>query len=163
MKYKQLRPTGIVIHCSASPPHVAAGVKEITQWHRKRGFSTIGYHYVVRRDGSIEKGRQDNEQGAHVHGHNHYTLGVCMEGGVDKAMKPENNFTMPQWGALAMLVATLLLDNTDLEFVVGHRDMPGVNKACPSFNAMEWAESHSLIINLLERNQQEKDHEEVQD
>lgn len=152
MKYNTLHPTGIIIHCAATKASMDVGAKEIEKWHRQRGFFSIGYHYVIRRDGTVEKGRPDNIPGAHARGHNHYTLAVCMVGGIDDKGKPEDNFTDAQWGSLAELVATLLRDNTKLEFVIGHRDLPDVAKACPCFDTMEWVESHTLLINLLERN-----------
>ena len=58
----------LVIHTAATRPSMDIGVKEIRRWHKKRGFADIGYHYVIRRDGRVEKGRADTRQGAHVRG-----------------------------------------------------------------------------------------------
>lgn len=65
----------IIVHCSATD--VDVGVREITRWHKKRGFKTIGYHYVVRRNGLIEKGRPESAVGAHCRNANRYSIGVC--------------------------------------------------------------------------------------
>ena len=152
MKYKQLNATGIAIHSAATYADMDVDVHWIDHEHRKRGFDGIGYHWFIKRDGTIQEGRSMNRMGAHVRGHNHYTIAICMAGGLGANKKAENNFTTAQWGSLAELVATLLRDNTNLEFVIGHRDFPGTSTACPSFDAMSWVESHTLLINLLERN-----------
>ena len=55
-------------------------VEMIRRWHIQRGFSDIGYAAVVRRDGSIEYGRDHRDTGAHALGKNHDSIGVCLEG-----------------------------------------------------------------------------------
>jgi len=139
----------LVVHCSATSPTLDIGVREITQWHLQRGFDTVGYHYVIRRDGSLETGRPENAIGAHAKGHNANSVGVCLVGGVSAAGKPENNFTDGQ-------IATLrqLLDQLQSRYpkarILGHRNLsPDLNsdgkitsdefiKACPSFDVSEW-------------------------
>ena len=71
----------IAIHCAATPAEVDVGVREITRWHRARRFRTIGYHYVIRRDGTIEKGRPDDQRGAHEPRINSRSIAVCLVGG----------------------------------------------------------------------------------
>jgi hypothetical protein len=78
----------IVVHCSATGPAADIGVAQITQWHKQRGFDTVGYHYVIRRNGTLETGRRESEIGAHVRGHNANSIGVCLAGGVDAKGKP---------------------------------------------------------------------------
>ena len=113
------------------------GVKEITEWHKLRGFTSIGYHYVIRRDGTREKGRELNEIGAHVVGYNHNSVGICMAGGMDQDMqKPENNFTDAQWSSLAITLRELHQDYPRA-VIVGHRDLDSA-KACPSFSVSEY-------------------------
>ena len=51
--------TLIVIHCSAVRPNQTSSAKQIDEWHKERGFNGIGYHYVIRRDGTIELGRPE--------------------------------------------------------------------------------------------------------
>jgi N-acetylmuramoyl-L-alanine amidase len=65
----------LIIHCSAS---THGNVKSITQWHKERGFDTIGYHHVILKDGTIEQGRDINKEGAHTYKHNKYSVGICL-------------------------------------------------------------------------------------
>lgn len=125
----------IAVHCSATGPSVNWGAADIDRSHRLRGFTKIGYHYVIKRDGAIEKGRALNERGAHIEGFNHCSVGVCLIGGVDgtKKMNPQANFTEDQLEALRHLVNYLLGCFPGAK-VQGHRDFPGVKKACPSFD-----------------------------
>lgn len=136
----------IVIHCSASKPSLDVGVTEIDQWHRKRGFLKIGYHYVIRRDGTVEKGRELTEPGAHAIGVNSKSIGICMVGGLDeKTGKPANNFTGAQWVSLESTVANMKKQFPKVTAIIGHRDIPGVKKDCPCFNVKQWAESVDLL------------------
>src|SRR5690606_114532 len=73
----------LVIHCAATTPLMDIGAKEIDVWHKQRGWSKIGYHFVIRRNGVIEKGRDISEVGAHVEGYNKNSIGICMVGGID--------------------------------------------------------------------------------
>lgn len=134
-----------VLHCSATRPFMDVGVKEITQWHKARGWATIGYHYVIRRDGRVEKGRGRDEIGAHVANHNSNTLGICLVGGLaDKApWPPQDNFTPAQWASLKTLVAELLKVYPKAT-ILGHRDFPKVAKACPCFDAKTWARKNGF-------------------
>ena len=72
----------IIVHCTATPEGKDYTVDDITRWHKERGFKTIGYHYVVYRDGSVHEGRPLAEVGAHCKGHNAHSIGVCYVGGL---------------------------------------------------------------------------------
>lgn len=113
------------------------GVREIDQWHRDRGWSGIGYHFVIRRSGKVETGRPVTRQGAHARGFNRNTIAVCLVGGVDTDSEPEDNYTKAQYAALVRLVNDLRTEH-DIVSVIGHRDLPGVRKACPCFDVVEW-------------------------
>ena len=126
----------IIIHCAATPPDMDIGVAEIRKWHTDKGWSDIGYHWVITRGGQIEAGRPVEIPGAHAKGHNQDSIGICMVGGVDADNKPDSNFTRKQWAALDDLVARLHGEYGYLE-VFGHRDYS--TKACPSFDARAWA------------------------
>jgi N-acetyl-anhydromuramyl-L-alanine amidase AmpD len=130
----------IVLHCSATRPNMDIGVKDIRRWHQAKGWDDVGYHYVLRRNGRVEKGRAEQDVGAHVARYNASSLGICLVGGVNQNdfTKPENNFTAEQWIALRDLLAVLIRKYPDAK-VLGHRDFPGVNKACPCFDARQWA------------------------
>lgn len=135
----------IVLHCSATRAVQNIGAKEIRQWHRAQGWSDIGYHYVIRRDGTVETGRApDTSVGSHVKGHNANSVGICLVGGLNNATyAPENNFTSAQWFALKGLLAKLLKKYPDAK-ILGHRDFPGVQKACPCFAAKAWAKANGF-------------------
>ncbi|MEZ8943693.1 N-acetylmuramoyl-L-alanine amidase [Vibrio sp. 10N.247.311.12] len=121
----------ITVHCSATPPQQDVGVAEIRQWHKKRGWRDVGYHFVIRRNGDVQLGRPLSQTGAHVKGHNKGNIGVCLVGGCNAELQPEDNFTLAQRKALFGLMAALqeqfLISD---ENVKGHKDW-GVNKACP--------------------------------
>ncbi|MGH1376701.1 MAG: N-acetylmuramoyl-L-alanine amidase [Alphaproteobacteria bacterium] len=132
----------IVVHCAATPPHMDIGAYEITQWHKDRGFRTIGYQDVVRRDGQVEQGRHSNEVGAHVRGYNARSVGICLVGGVDEQLKPQNNFTEQQFKSLKRLLRFYRVLFPDAE-VLGHRDLAPY-KACPSFDVRDWLKNNPL-------------------
>lgn len=130
-----LRPIDkLIIHCSATQPKMDVGVKEIREWHIKQGWRDIGYHYVIRRDGKIEDGRPLDQQGAHTQGHNAKSIGICLVGGVDSAMKAQDNFTPEQWKSLRRLLMMLKVDYKKAT-IHGHREY--ANKDCPSFDVQK--------------------------
>ena len=136
----RLHTNWIVIHCSATRAIQAnIGAKDIRQWHMSKGWSDIGYHWVIKRSGAVEKGRAQELVGAGVEGHNSDSVHICMVGGLnDDTWKPENNYTASQWEALQKLVSSLTKKYPAAK-VLGHRDFAGVKKACPCFNAKPWA------------------------
>ena len=125
----------IIIHCAATRPSQDIDAREIDRWHRQRGWLKIGYHFVIKRDGSIEIGRDFNDIGAHARGHNSYSVGVCLVGGLNDESKPENNFTEAQWGMLSILVDGLSAKYPEAK-IIGHNEV--ADKACPSFDVQEW-------------------------
>ena len=135
MKIRQI--DKIIIHCAYTRPSQDIGVAEIRDWHVKgNGWSDVGYHHVIRRNGEIEKGRQEATQGAHAVGHNATSIGVCLVGGrrEDKD-EPDCNFTKAQWWSLMHLVQELTKRHPDAE-VIGHRDVSA--KPCPCFDVRAW-------------------------
>ena len=127
----------VVIHCSATPPTMDIGRKEIDEWHRAKGWNGIGYHYVIRRNGEIENGREIGTVGAHVAGHNAHSVGICLVGGVDSHNQPENNFEEIQFDSLLELLGMLKDEIPNAFDVVGHNEL-NPHKACPSFNVQDW-------------------------
>lgn len=136
----------ITLHCSATRPSQQVGAKDIRAWHKSKGWSDIGYHFVIRRDGTVEKGRPLTQTGAHVAGWNQNNIGICLVGGLnEKTFAPEDNFTREQWRALKPLVAQLRPRTAGGRAkVVGHRDFPNVHKACPCFEAKAWAKDNGF-------------------
>lgn len=123
----------IVLHCSATPPRLEIDTAIIDKWHRGRGWAQVGYHYVIKRDGTVEIARPVQIPGAHAKGHNAYTVGVCYVGGVNEDNNPEDNITPKQVKAFKKLVGHLRAVFGPM-LVTGHCDLPNVAKACPSFD-----------------------------
>ena len=129
-----MRPINIIIvHCTATPEGRDVTVEEIDAWHRKRGFKSIGYHYVIYLDGSIHKGREDDKIGAHCVGYNSRSLGVCYVGGLAKDGKtPKDTRTEAQKQSLYKLLKMLKTKYPEAR-IFGHKDFAA--KACPCFDA----------------------------
>ncbi|MEM7200282.1 MAG: N-acetylmuramoyl-L-alanine amidase [Planctomycetota bacterium] len=129
----------LVIHCSATSPSMDIGVEEVRQWHLERGWADVGYHFVIRRNGNIERGRDEDRPGAHAGAAiNKISLGICLIGGSseENIKIAENNFTDEQWATLAELIAALEEAYPNGK-VIGHRDIKP-SKACPSFDVDDW-------------------------
>ncbi len=127
--------TEIIVHCSATPEGKDFTVADITRWHKARKFVTIGYHYVIYRNGEVHNGRPERQVGAHCTGHNSYSIGVCYIGGVAKDGKtPKDTRTSAQKLALERLLKHLK-ERFPNATIQGHRDFAA--KACPSFDATE--------------------------
>ena len=127
--------TLIVIHCSAVYPWQVSGVREIDRWHRERGWKNgCGYHYVVRRDGTVEAGRPIEMIGAHCLNHNRHSIGICYEGGLDAKGKPADTRTEAQKQAMRELLEHLH-QQFPKAIIAGH-NMFTPMKACPCFNAL---------------------------
>ncbi len=125
----------IIIHCSAVRPWQESGVEEINRWHRQYGWKYgCGYHYVVRRDGTIEEGRPIEMVGAHCQHHNKHSIGVCYEGGLDESGNPADTRTSEQKDALRKLLLQLH-ERFPKALIAGHNVFNPM-KACPCFNAM---------------------------
>jgi len=122
--------TLIVIHCSAVKPDQQSSVAQIDTWHHNRGYKFgVGYHYVIRRDGSIEAGRPEWMVGAHCVNHNKYSIGVCYEGGLDARGQPADTRTAAQKATLRQLL-TDLHRRYPRASIVGHHDL-NPQKDCP--------------------------------
>jgi N-acetylmuramoyl-L-alanine amidase len=124
----------IVIHCSDTYETMDIDAATIRRWHvEERGWSDIGYHKVILRDGTIEQGRPDTDSGAHAKNYNSKSIAVCMVGGRNDDDQAEDNFTDAQWQSLQEIVIDLRTRWPNAT-VLGHRDLDGVTKECPSFD-----------------------------
>lgn len=122
----------IIVHCTATPEGRETTVEQVTQWHKARGFRTIGYHYMVYLDGSVHCGRPLSEVGAHCTGQNARSIGVCYVGGIERnTLKPKDTRTHAQKISLRNLVADLQR-RFPRATVHGHCEFAA--KACPCFN-----------------------------
>lgn len=145
----------IIIHCSATHEGQDIGAKEINVMHKKRGFRQIGYNYVIRLDGTVEKGRPLTIDGAHNNwsgfsgvSYNKHSIGICYIGGLDKKGKPKDTRTLAQKESLEKLIKELC-SSYEIKEILGHRDTsPDTNgngtiepfewlKACPCFDAVK--------------------------
>lgn len=138
------RVTAIVIHYSATVIEKSYTAADIDRWHREKGYREIGYHYFIRRDGTVETGRDLTqpgrfEMGAHSRGENDSSIGICYEGGV-RAAAPNTGFdsrTPEQIEAMIALIRDLM-ERFPGAVVRGHREMPGAATQCPGFLASAW-------------------------
>lgn len=132
----------IILHCSATPPKMDIGANEIRGWHvDDNGWSDIGYHYVIRRNGEIETGRPLDIAGSHTYRHNANSIGICLIGGINDKGKSENNFTQAQMATVERLVRILKADYPKAT-VYGHREF--APKDCPSFDVQEWLKDRGM-------------------
>ena len=140
--------TLIILHCSGVPTWKQSSAADIDRWHRERGWKYgIGYHYVVRRDGTIETGRPLEQVGAHCIGHNEHSIGVCYEGGLDAQGQPADTRTKAQRKSMRTLLEKLHQQFPNA-IIMGHRDLsPDLDgdghvspdewlKQCPCFDAL---------------------------
>ena len=134
----------IIIHCTATRPDwwqnksAQAKVKEVCRWHIDRGWSDIGYHYLIDRDGTVVTGRPLERAGAHVKGHNTGTVGVALFGGLGGSAGDSfaDHFTQEQEDALRGLIADLQVEHTGIRKISGHNQYAA--KACPCFSVPAW-------------------------
>ena len=133
--------TLLILHCSAVGPDQTSSAAQIDTWHRQRGFHLgIGYHYVVRRNGEVERGRPEYMVGAHCLNHNAHSIGICYEGGLNARGQPADTRTEAQKAALRTLLADLHR-RYPKALIVGHLDL-NLHKACPCIDnvAKEYAD-----------------------
>jgi N-acetylmuramoyl-L-alanine amidase len=135
----------IAIHCSATSEKQNFGAADIDKWHRSKGWACIGYHYVIKRDGTLEVGRKESQVGAHVADWNSVSLGICLIGGIDADdhTKAEDNYTDAQWVTLKKLLKDLKTRYPKAK-IQGHRDFPKVAKACPCFDVATWLKANDV-------------------
>lgn len=126
----------LTIHCAATPEGRHVDAETISAWDKAK-FGQTSYHWVVEIDGSKHQTLKDDQKGAHVGGANTGNIGVCYVGGCDKAMNPKDTRTTAQRQALREIVEQYQARYPGI-VVRGHRDWPGVKKACPSFDVAAW-------------------------
>lgn len=120
----------IILHCSATREGQHINVDTIRKWHLDRGWSDIGYHFIIYLDGTIVPGRPVERSGAHVKGMNANSIGVCYVGGVDKDLNAKDTRTQEQIQAMEWLIVDLFEQYPDAT-LHGHNEF--ASKDCPSF------------------------------
>lgn len=152
----------IIVHCSATKAGQDFTATDIDRWHQERGFNGIGYHYVIRLDGKLEKGRDVALAGAHCKGWNKRSIGICYIGGLDENGRPADTRTNAQKRVLYQIIMDLQREYNILQ-VLGHRDTsPDLNgdgviepyeyvKVCPCFDVKEFLRSgrELLFVSLV--------------
>lgn len=133
--------TEIIVHSTATPKGMNATAQDIDKWHRQKGYDCIGYHFVILRNGQIQRGRAIEKVGAHCKGHNAESVGIAYVGGINETKQSADTRTISQKQALVTLIKQLLKQYHTIKKISGHCDY--CNTACPSFNAS--AEYQHLI------------------
>ena len=127
----------LVLHCSATRRNQDYSVEQLHRDHKSRGFYDIGYHFYIRKDGTMTQHRFLLEVGAHARPYNRCSIGICYEGGLDEQGKPCNTLNSLQFERIKELLVVLKRLFPKAE-IVGHRDLPGTSpKECPCFEAKE--------------------------
>ena len=137
-----------MVHCTASAEGTDLTVAQIRAMHKAQGWADIGYHWIIRADGTPEAGRPEGIIGAHVEGHNTGSIGISYVGGLARGtLKAKDTRTGAQKAALRDLLADLVA-RYPIRRIVGHRDLsPDRNgnglvepdewvKMCPCFDAV---------------------------
>ena len=142
MDKRQITDT-IVIHCTQTPKDMEVDVEKVTQWHKDRGFDTIGYHYLIKRDGTLQVGRDEDVVGAHAVAVNGTSIGVALVGGGTADMGWENNFTPIQFQTLKSILMKLK-DKYDIQKIIGHYQVEA-SIECASFDVPGWVIENGLV------------------
>jgi len=116
----------VFLHCSASDNPKHDNVKTMTEWHLQRGFSTIGYHYFISKDGMIHTGRNIEVKPAAQEGHNTGTIAICLHG------LEKDKFTQAQFQSLKSLCKQI--NDAYKGKITFHGHCEVSNKACPVFD-----------------------------
>ena len=123
----------LIIHCSAVMPDQTSSAAQIDTWHRRDNHWKfgIGYHYVIRRDGTIEPGRPEWMVGAHCKNHNAHSIGICYEGGLNIRGQPDDTRTEAQKVSMRRLLEELH-KRYPRAIIIGHNDL-NPHKDCPGY------------------------------
>lgn len=132
------KPEKIIIHHTASSNLTP---EKINQMHIDKGWSGIGYHFYIRANGTIYRGREENVIGSHAKGNNYNTLGICLEGNFE-----DDEPTKEQLNALVAL-STYLSLKYDIRDIIRHCDV--VDTLCPGGN-FPYDSVKESIINTIE-------------
>lgn len=149
--------TEVVVHWTATYTNQDIGAEEVHEWHKQKGWSGIGYHYIVRRDGRIQRGRPISKQGAHANdnGHNKYSIGIAFAAGYNcpSGTKNPNKFisadsiTPQQMRSFDMFMSAFY-DEWPGGQAWGHVDTDNKGKTDPGFSVQEYVKSKFDKVNV---------------
>lgn len=122
LKQKTSKDKYIILHCSDSDIKSHDNPETIDKWHRERGWTCIGYHFVITQNGDVWACRPKNTIGSHVKGYNNNSIGICVTG--------RNNFTPEQLESLEILIKRSRQNDEEIR---GHYELDS-SKTCPNFN-----------------------------
>ena len=131
----------IIVHCTCTFSDQKVTIEILRQWHKKRGFKDVGYHYLIDLDGNVLTGRPVEQVGAHCKDHNAHSIGVAYAGGLGDDAKPANTLSEKQKVALVQLLRELKERYPEAS-IHGHSEF--ANKACPCFDVQQFVEEEGL-------------------
>ena len=150
--------TEFVAHWTGTYTNQDVGADDVHQWHLDRGWSGCGYHYVIRRDGRLQRGRPLERQGAHsaAYGHNKRSIGISMAGGYNCPSGTPNpskfisadSLTPKQMTTFAMFVRSFY-EVWPSGQALGHNDTTDVGKVDPGFDVGEYVKANFNKTNLI--------------
>lgn len=127
----------VFIHCSASDFPQHDNIATIKKWHLEKGFSDIGYHFVITKNGQIFNGRNIEKIPAAQCGYNTNSIAICLTG--------MRNFSSEQYSSLKKLCAEI---NNDIKNVTFHGHCEVSSKPCPVFDYKTVLNLENGILNL---------------
>lgn len=123
----------IIVHCSDTRPSNVIDIDTIHAWHVARGFSHVGYHFVILPSGIVQVGRPLTKQGAHAVQCNKTSIGVCYVGGRLASGVIGDTRTYAQKISMAYVFGYIIDYYPSIEEIIGHNDVS--TKWCPCFDA----------------------------
>lgn len=130
----------VVIHHTGCND-IDASAEQIHGWHLDQGWAGIGYHYVIRKDGTIERGRPEWAIGSHAYGENSHTIGIHLSGDFEQAEPTEAQIRAA--GALIADVCSRYGIPVNRHHIVGHGEL--METACPGENLQALLDDGTLI------------------
>jgi N-acetylmuramoyl-L-alanine amidase len=124
----------IILHCTATVEGQEFDITDVDRWHKKRGWKSVGYHYLIKQDGTLQVGRSLDEVGSHAKGENSDSIGIVYVGGLDANKEPKDTMTAYQELTLMELIFSL---RTVFHWMPVHGHNEYSSKACPSFDVQE--------------------------
>lgn len=139
----------LIVHCASTKRSMNISKSDVERWHLSRGWNGIGYNFFVKFDGTIERGRNLHNYGAHTVGRsaNKKSIGICIEGGMSEDGKPEDTLTPDQWRAIIEIFCSAKKHYPQIK-LAAHNQFD--KKPCPCFDIREYADKHGFGLVTLQ-------------